>query len=171
MWEGSWARWTASSEGCSPWDTAGDQVRIDEGHRIIQPAPKSKLPETEAVHLSASLTLHIQSDKEDNDEDVKRVCGDKRCPGAVNMITGSWQRSYYVTSCLCLLQPAAPPLAGIMDLLLLWVHLCREPPTVLCMCERQTTGRLCSQFSRFYLLVMSEKGWWVIECSDEMKKW
>ena len=44
------------------------------------------------------------------------------------------------------------------DLLLLWKRLCREPPAVLCVCERWTLGKLCSQFSRFYPEVMSENG-------------
>ena len=44
------------------------------------------------------------------------------------------------------------------DLLVLWTRLCRKPPTVLCMCERQTAGKLHSQFSIFYPQVMSENG-------------
>ena len=37
--------------------------------------------------------------------------------------------------CLCLLSTSN-------DLLLLWTHLCREPPATLCMCEWQTLGKL-----------------------------
>ena len=34
--------------------------------------------------------------------------------------------------------PAAPPLVWIMWRMLLWTHLCREPPAALCMCEKQS---------------------------------
>ena len=48
------------------------------------------------------------------------------------------------------------PLTNAADLLLLWMHLCRKPPTVLCMSKRQTLGKLWTQFSRVYPQVMSE---------------
>ena len=34
------------------------------------------------------------------------------------------------------------------DLLLLWTYLSREPPSALCMWERQTVEKVCTQFSR-----------------------
>ena len=38
------------------------------------------------------------------------------------------------------------------------MRLCREPPAVLSMCERQTLAKLSSQFSGFYPQAMSEDG-------------
>ena len=45
---------------------------------------------------------------------------------------------------------SAGPLAWITEDFFLWTRLFREPSTVLCMCERQTLGKLSSQFSGFY---------------------
>ena len=44
------------------------------------------------------------------------------------------------------------------DLMLVWMWLCTKLHAVLCMCERQTAGKLHIQFSRFYPQVMSENG-------------
>ena len=71
--------------------------------------------------------------------------------------------------------PAAPScstslLNNVEDLMPLWTCLCREPPAVLGMCERQTVGKLCSQFSRFYPQVMSDNRlcdlWVILPCTD-----
>ena len=39
-----------------------------------------------------------------------------------------------------------------------WSWMCREPPAALCMCEKQTAGIVCIQFSRLYPQVKSENG-------------
>ena len=48
-------------------------------------------------------------------------------------------------------------IAVIEDLLLLWTRLCRKPPACV---KDKTLGKLCSQFSGFYLEVMSENAFW-----------
>ena len=45
------------------------------------------------------------------------------------------------------------------DVLLLWRYLCREPPAVLCMCEKQSGGKLLTHFSGLNPHVMSESGY------------
>ena len=57
-------------------------------------------------------------------------------------------------------------LSNRKDLMLLWTRLCRKPPAVLCMCERQTLGRLQSKSSVFYLEVMSENGFRLFDQSS-----
>ena len=55
----------------------------------------------------------------------------------------------------------APPLAWVTQRICCWcLLLCRKPPAVMCTCERQTGGKLCGQFSWFYLEVMSDNSLW-----------
>ena len=89
-------------------------------------------------------------------ERVKRVWGDRswRWCRDVNMITWPPQQSYYVTSCLRLLRPAAPPLIWIMRRFCfffcverkLWVNSAANSPEV--MSENGFTNQLGRRHTR-----------------------